>query len=89
METEKKEALMALKKKLDIVNKFRLAFMFIALIILLLIFWGNKFFEGQAWFAAFTKNSYKFAAWDILFMLIASFTKLGLAVRYNKLVKQM
>ena len=89
MEEEKAEALTALKKKLDIVNKLRLAFMFIALVILLLIFWGNKFFDGQAWFEAFTRNSYKFATWDILFMLIASFAKLGLAVRYNKLVKKM
>lgn len=89
METEKGRALMALKKKLDIANKLRLAFMFIALIILLLVFWGNKFFDGQAWFEAFTRNSYKIATWDILFMLIASFAKLGLAVRYNNLVKKM
>lgn len=89
MEEEKKEALMALKKKLDIANKLRLALMFIALIILLLIFWGGKFFEGQAWFETFTRNSYKFATWDILFMLLASLAKLGLAVRYNRLVKKL
>ncbi|MBO5292695.1 MAG: hypothetical protein J6B10_05890 [Lachnospiraceae bacterium] len=89
MDEEKKEALAALKRKLDFANKLRLAFMFIALVLLVLIFWGNKMFEGQAWFESFTQRSYVIATWDLLFMLIASVAKLMLAVRYNKLVKKM
>lgn len=88
-EEEKKERLAVLKKRLNFVNRMRLAFMFIALILVLLIFWGNKLFEGQAWFEAFTQKSYSIAFWDLLFMLIASFAKLTIAVRYNNLVKKL
>lgn len=88
-EEEKKKRLALLRKKLDFVNKLRLAFLFIALILVLLIFWGNKLFDGQAWYAAFTQKSYAIAFWDLLFMLIASFTKLWIAMRYNHIAKTM
>lgn len=89
MDEDKKQALSALKKKIDVANRFRLAFLFIALVLLVLIFWGNKFFDGQAWFEAFTKKSYSIALWDLLFMLIATFTKFFLVVRYNHTVKKL
>lgn len=89
MDEDKKQALSALKKKIDVANRFRLAFLFIALVLLVLIFWGNKFFDGQAWFEAFTKKSYSIVLWDLLFMLIATFTKFFLVVRYNHTVKKL
>ena len=89
MDEDKKQALSALKKKIDVANRFRLAFLFIALVLLVLIFWGNKFFDGQAWFESFTKKSYSVALWDLLFMLIATFTKFFLVVRYNHTVKKL
>lgn len=89
MEEEKKAALASLRKKLDIANKFRLAFLFIALVILLMVFWGNKLWEGQVWFEAFRSKSYTIALWDLLLMFFATFAKLIIAMRYNKLLKKM
>ena len=89
VEADNKTVLQPLKKRIDIINKFRLAFMFVALLLLVLIFWGNKFFDGQAWFAVFMQKSYAFATWDLLFMLIATFLKLFFVIRYNKEVKKM
>lgn len=89
MTEEEKGLLERIKKKMDLANRFRLAFLFIAVIILVLIFWGDKFFEGAAWFEAFTARSYMIASWDLIFMLVTTFLKLFFAMRYNRTLRKI
>lgn len=77
------------RKKVDIANKWRLFFLVIALLVLLFIFWGDKFWGGAAWYAAAKEKAYLIALVDLLGMLIATFTKLIFAVQYNKKIKKL
>lgn len=77
------------RKKVDIANKWRLFFLVIALLVLLFIFWGDKFWGEAAWYAAAKEKAYLIALVDLLGMLIATFTKLIFAVQYNKKIKKL
>lgn len=86
---EKKTALEKARKKVDIANKFRLAFLFIAVIGLVFIYFGNKFWEGIAWYDNTVARLYLFLFVDIFLMLISTFVKFFFVTRYNKIVKSM
>lgn len=77
------------RKKVDIANKWRLFFLVIALLVLLFIFWGDKFWGGAAWYEAAKEKAYLIALVDLLGMLVATFTKLIFAVQYNKKIKKL
>ena len=88
--TEEEKAIVAkAKKPVDVMNKIRLFFMFIAVVLLVFIYFGRKLWEGIAWFDHLVAVMYQFLLWDILLMLLATFIKFGLAVRYNKIVKKI
>lgn len=88
--TEEEKAIVAkAKKPVDVMNKIRLFFMFIAVVLLVFIYFGRKLWEGIAWFDYLVSGMYQFLLWDILLMLLATFIKFGLAVRYNKIVKKI
>lgn len=86
---EKKIALAKARKKVDVANKFRLAFLFIAVVGLVFIYFGNKFWEGIAWYDNTVARLYMFLFFDILLMLISTFVKFFFVTRYNKVVKSM
>lgn len=85
---EKKEKLQNIKRKIDIANKFRLAFLFIAVVLLVAIYFGNKIWEASESYLLFRRNALLITGWDVIFMVIATFTKLIFTVKYNKTVKQ-
>lgn len=84
---EKKERLEKARKRIDLVNRARLAFLFIAVVFLVFIYFGNKIWEGTGWYDSLVTGFYSFLLWDILFMFTATVAKLILAIRYNKMVK--
>lgn len=84
---EQLELVAKAKKPVDIANKFRLAFLFIAVTVLVFLFFGNKLWEGITWYETLVQRLYGFLLWDILLMLIATFVKLFFITRYNKIVK--
>lgn len=88
-ENTEKEALAKARKKVDIANKCRLAFLFIAVIVLLFIYFGNKVWEGIGWYDNTVFYLYNFLFMDIFLMLIATLIKIFFATRYNKIVKRL
>lgn len=76
------------RKKVETANKWRLAFLFIALVILVFIFWGDKFFGEAAWFETAKSKAYLVAFADLLGLLAATFSKLFFVVRYNRSIKK-
>lgn len=88
--TEEQKALAAkAKKPVDIANKFRLAFLFVAVLLLLFVYFGGKLWEGAAWFDNAVQNIYNFLLWDILLMLLSTFVKVFFAARYNHVVRKL
>lgn len=74
---------------ISVANGFRLLFMFIALLLLLFVFFGGKFWGNAEWFETFVRHAYSFLFWDILLMLISTMLKIFFTVRYNRIVKSM
>lgn len=89
MTDEEKEIIAKASVPMTIANGFRILFMMIALLLLLFIFFGNKFWEGVAWYDTFTQNAYSFLLWDILFMLLSTVVKIFFTARYNRIVKNL
>ena len=70
-------------------KRFRLLFLFVGLIVLLFIFFGNKIWEGTGWYDNTVQHLYQFLLWDVFFMLLSTFIKFGYVVRYNRIVKNL
>lgn len=88
--SEEQKALVAkAKRPVDIANKFRLGFLFIAVLLLLFVYFGGKLWEGVLWFDNAVQNIYNFLLWDILLMLLATFVKFFFAARYNHVVRKL
>lgn len=89
MEEENKQKLEKAKKRMERFNKLRLFFMFVAVVLLLFIFWGGKVWEEAQWFLDIRQKLYNFLFYDIVLLLIMSFAKLFAAMRYNRTVKKL
>lgn len=90
MLTEEEKAIVAkAKRPVDVMNRIRLFFMFIAVVLLVFIYFGKKLWEGTGWFDSLVSGMYQFLLWDILLMLLATLIKFGLVVRYNRIVKKI
>ena len=74
-EEQKKFELEKAKFLIDITNKFRLAFLFIAFLVLLFVMLGGKVWDDSVWFDKASKNIFGFLYVDLGFMLIATFIK--------------
>lgn len=77
------------KRPVLIANRFRLFFLFASIVLVIVIYFGDKFGTG-------TGGNDKLSAWlylilflDIALMLISIFIKIGCAVRYNHILKKM
>ena len=86
--TDKKEELQNLIRKIETANGFRLIFLFVGVLLLLFLYFGDKFFGGAAWFATASGVAFRIAEWDIILMVIATFVKLFFTAKYNNLVKK-
>lgn len=89
MEDEKKETLEKAKKRMELMNKVRLFFMFVAIVLLLFIFWGGKVWEEAQWFVDIRKKLYNFLCYDIILLVMSTFAKLLAAIRYNRAVRKL
>lgn len=85
---EKKEQLQDLIRKIETANGFRLIFLFIGVLLLLFLYFGDKFWRDAAWFASAGSVAFRIAEWDIILMVIATFVKMFFTVKYNNLVKK-
>ena len=77
------------KRPMEIANKFRLFFLFIAVPALLFLYFGAKFWDGAAWFENTRQIMYYFISWDVLLMLAATILKFIFVARYNKVVRNL
>lgn len=89
MTDQEKEIVAKASVPMSIANGFRILFMIIALLLLLLIFFGNKVWENAAWYETFKQNAYAFLLWDILLMFLSTILKIIFTVRYNHIVKKL
>lgn len=89
MTEQEKEIVAKASVPMTIANGFRFFFMMIALLLLLFLFFGNKLWEGVAWYEAFKQNAYSFLLWDILLMFLSTVVKILFTARYNHIVKNM
>lgn len=87
MTAEKKDKLDQLMRKINLVNGFRLAFLSVGVLLLLFIYFGQKFFETAEWFIAARAVAFRITEWDVIFLVIATFVKVALSVRYNHIVR--
>lgn len=89
MEEEKKEKLEKAKKRMEMINRCRLFFMFVAIVLLLFVFWGGKVWDEAKWFIDSRQKLYNFLWYDIVLLVIATFAKLLAAMKYNAAVRKM
>ena len=89
MTEQEKEIVAKASVPMTIANIFRWFFLAAALLIVLFLFFGNKLWQDQAWYEAFSGRAYSFLLWDILLMLICNIIRIGFAARYNKIVKNL
>ena len=71
------------------INRWRMVFMFVAVVLLVFIFWGGKAFDGAQWFIDIRQKLYNFLWYDIVLLAAATFAKLFSAMRYNNAVRKL
>lgn len=89
MDEDKKLQLEKAKKKVDTANKCRLTFLFIAVIGLVFIYFGNKIWDGISWYDQTVAHLYIALFADIFLMLVSTLIKFYLVMRYNRIVKSL
>lgn len=89
MTEQEKEIVAKASVPMTVANGFRWFFMIIALLLLLVMFFGNKIWEGAAWYEAFAGRAYAFLLWDIALMLLSSILRILFTARYNRIVKKL
>lgn len=89
MTEQEKEIAAKASVPMTIANGFRWFFMIIALLVLLVMFFGNKIWEEAAWYVAFSGKAYAFLMWDIALMLLCSILRIIFAARYNRIVRNL
>ena len=89
MTQQEKEIVAKASVPMTVANGLRWFFMIIALFLVLFLFFGNKLWEGAAWYEAFRGRAYGFLLWDIALMLLCSILRIVFTARYNRSVKNL
>lgn len=89
MTEQEKEIVAKASVPMTIANGFRWFFMIIALLIVLVLFFGNKIWDEAVWYEAFSGKAYAFLLWDIALMLVCSILRVAFTARYNRIVKNL
>ena len=77
------------KRPVLIANRFRLFFLFTSIVLVVVIYLGDKFGAGIGGHDKLSVWLYLFLFLDIALMLISIFIKIGCAVRYNHILKKL
>ncbi len=75
-------------KKVKIADKCRIALVFIALLFVLFLFYGNKIVGEASWYVSFKSFTYEILFFLILLMLLSTMLKMAFVAKYNALVKK-
>ncbi len=86
---EQKMIIAKAKIPVNIANAFRILFLIIAILMMIVICIGDVAWKDTSWYAHEAAVMYEVLIWDIVLMLIATFVKIGLVARYNKIVKKL
>ncbi len=89
MEEKKKEKLERAKKRMERFQKARLFFLFVAIVLLLFLFWGGKAWEEKQWFIDVRQKLYHFLWYDIVLLFLSTVAKLFAAMGYNRAVRKL
>ena len=89
MTQEEKEIVAKASVPMTVANMFRWLFLVIALFIVLFLFFGNKLWEGVAWYDALAGKAYAFLMWDIVLMLGSIILRIIFTARYHRIVKKL
>lgn len=89
MTEQEKEIVAKASVPMTVANAFRWLFMIVALLLVLVLFFGKKIWEGAAWYEAFAGKAYAFLMWDIALMLLSGIVRILFAVRYNRIVRNL
>lgn len=86
---EQKVIIAKAKIPVNIANAFRILFLIIAILMMIVICIGDAVWEDTTWYAHEAAVMYEVLIWDIVLMLLATFVKIALVARYNKIVKRV
>lgn len=75
-------------KRVKIADKCRIGLVFIALLFVLFLFYGEKIVGDALWYITFKGFTYEILFFLILLMLLSSLLKIALVAKYNALVKK-
>lgn len=75
-------------KRVKVADKCRIALIFIALLLVLFLFYGDKIVGEAAWFISFQALTYEILFFLILLMLFSTILKMTFVAKYNALVKK-
>lgn len=75
-------------KRVKIADKFRIAMIFIALLFVLFLFYGDKLVGDAGWYVSFKGLTYEILFFLILLMLLSTMLKMAFVAKYNALVKK-
>lgn len=88
MKTEEQQSLEKALRRVKTADRFRLFFLFVALLLVLFLFYGNKFMPETAWFLKCRGTVYDILFFDVIFMFVSTISKMAMASSYNRLVKK-
>lgn len=75
-------------KRVKLADKFRIALIFIALLFVLFLFYGDKIVGEAGWYVSFKALTYEILFFLILLMLFSTIIKMTFVAKYNALVKK-
>lgn len=76
-------------KRVKIAEKIRFISLLLSLVLVLLVFYGNKFAVHVPWFVSSRTIIYNILFVIILILLGATISKIFLAAKYNQILKKM
>lgn len=88
MNEQQKAELEKVDKKIKLLQNLRLGILFVALLDVLVIFYGDKFAEGAAWLMYFKAYSYNILGVAIFIILVTIIIRMVLVAKHNHIVRE-
>jgi uncharacterized ion transporter superfamily protein YfcC len=88
MSEEQKAELEKVDKKIRFFTNLRLVILLLALLDVLVIFYGDKLAEGAAWLLYFKAYSYNILGIALAFILVTIIIRMILVAKHNSIVKK-